>query len=572
MSWIFAYIGNTNTVQDGFRKIHGEHLYKYGGDNFYIAAGGNKNTCFAGTNNTNKKGFIVVGSGIDQSNPSFLNSKDWEASLENNFDVKKTDGHFVIVKWNNDIFEAVTDILGLRDIYLCRSEERIILSTKIEWFKNFTELEVDFSVFGSRWLLFNQISSESIFKGIRRITSGHKLIVNKSDLSITETKTEFMPREDSNINFDFFEKKLSGLTLFPLFDNKNLSLSLSGGMDSRVLLSFLLKNKSDNWDVHTFGPKDHPDRIIVERIVGDLKIKHKFLYLPLPSKDEIISDLKQYIGFSLVSQPASGIVQLNNYSYFFDKDYVIIDGGFGEIWRREFLNRLQFQGKKALKNLNASEIVKYLSVYRSNIFSVEIDKIMKEGCINQLERIISELPDFKEINIGNWLDLFALKIRLPNFYAHEQARLDNNILSYMPFSQHSLLNLLFSIPVKKRKNAGLFRHIVNNNNRKLTKYPLAKGDCTYPYGLSSIQSRLWSAIMRKTGKSYSDKRTVYFLNHISDFVLDTVHSRSVKEYSCYNYNYLKLISNEFYKGNQKYANELDWFLAFEVLRQIIYDS
>ncbi|MDZ7623677.1 MAG: hypothetical protein U5J96_04410 [Ignavibacteriaceae bacterium] len=50
--------------------------------------------------------------------------------------------------------------------------------------------------------------------------------------------------------------------------DKKISLSLSGGLDLRFLLSYLANKNSDFWDSHTFGDPNHPD----SKIASDLLI------------------------------------------------------------------------------------------------------------------------------------------------------------------------------------------------------------------------------------------------------------------------------------------------------------
>ena len=49
------------------------------------------------------------------------------------------------------------------------------------------------------------------------------------------------------------EKFESTLEQLLSFGDKRISLSLSGGLDSRLLLSYLLNKNSELWETHTFG-------------------------------------------------------------------------------------------------------------------------------------------------------------------------------------------------------------------------------------------------------------------------------------------------------------------------------
>ena len=66
----------------------------------------------------------------------------------------------------------------LNTLYACEPGH---FSTNVVWLSKLINLEKDFNEFSSRWLLFNQISDKSIFKGIHRIVAGKKVIINLSN-------------------------------------------------------------------------------------------------------------------------------------------------------------------------------------------------------------------------------------------------------------------------------------------------------------------------------------------------------------------------------------------------------
>ncbi len=148
---------------------------------------------------------------------------------------------------------------------------------------------------------------------------------------------------------------------------------------------------------------------------------------------------------------------MQNYSFLNDKSVVLIDGGFGEIWRREFFYKLFLQGKSALLERNITKIIPYLMLKRADIFTIEVFEQMMKGIEIQLNELFAKLPKIEIDSIGNWLDLFAIKTRLINYYSHEQSRLDNYLISVMPFIQPSLMKNLLNMPIHLRQNGKLFR-------------------------------------------------------------------------------------------------------------------
>ncbi|MCK9280797.1 MAG: hypothetical protein M0P71_09260 [Melioribacteraceae bacterium] len=577
MSWIFGAINASEDVSKIKSVLKEKSLFSFDSNNISILSGGNSETSFSENDIAQQKGWVSVGTGIieDSSNFSICNKEKWNSLLSRKeVDVKNIFGHYVIIKWDKKNLSIYTDQLGLRDIYISKNCSKIYFSTRIDWLTKFVEAKINFETFGSRWLLYNQISSESVLSNIKRLSAGESAKIDLINLTINYASNDFMPTisdTNSEISIDQFSERLDKLIQVPLSTNRKISLSLSGGMDSRVLLSSLIKNvKFDLWDSHTFGEEDHPDFTISKKIVDQFNFTHKGFNRKRQSPDIYIDELNDFCGETIVNNSASSIVHLNNYLMLRDwKEITIIDGGYGEMWRREFYNRLLIKGKVSVLERKYNKILPHLKLFKADIFSEEINAIMWKGCNNQLEAIFERLPDVEKIGVENWLDLFAFKARLPNYFGHEQSRIDAVVQTYMPFIQIPLLKDLYAIPINKKKNAKLFRQIIKNNSRELSKYWLAKGDITHPFAFTMIQSRLWSMANKKIRINQFHKNPrVEFLQYMGDYVYDILSLKCVKEAGFYDSRKIDKILTNFRTNPNAVVNELDWLLSFEIFRKV----
>ncbi|HAW07907.1 MAG TPA: hypothetical protein DCW42_01870 [Bacteroidetes bacterium] len=574
MSWIIGISGYIDKdLQETIKKLTPQPLYKIEQNNLFIVAGGNQQTCIMANNLSSEEQIIAIGVGLKKSGNEFdfLAKDDW-LNFTNEKQLNNLNGHFVIIKWDNNEIKIFTDKLGLRDIYVCKnSQNGILFSTRIDWLLKIINTKINFKEFGSRWLLFNQISSNSVFDGIERIGSGKSVFIDRKANIISINKKNWLPVfSEQNFSPDDFSNTLEQLIMFPLLHNQRISLSLSGGMDSRVILSFLLKNNYTNWYAHTFGDKNSPDSVVVNKIISDHNIHHEQIDLPFPDIYGCLKEIREYVSATIINSEASAIIQLRNYNTLAGRDEVIIDGGFGEIWRRDFFNRLLITGYKSLINKNTKEILPHMKYFRANIFNDEINNIMWQGSEEQLQNIFNELPRIEDIGAENWLDLFAIKTRLSNYYSYEQARLDSLLFGYMPFIQPSLLENIFNLKINHRKNGKLFKYLISKNFKDLTKYPLAKGQLTYPFWFNTLLSRIWKISAKKLKvKLYNDNRAEKLIQTLSPFILDSINSSSVKECEFYNYPRLLSLSNSLTKNEitNNEINELDWWLSFEIFRQ-----
>lgn len=566
MSWIFGYINKNNKLKVNFPsevKTNFLNNFKFHDIDIYIG-GNSKNLVF---NKNDNSGFIVSGIGIEKYNNSIkiLDKEDWNYSIR---DHQTLDGHFIIIEWDKDEIKIKTDNLGLRDIYIKETNEYIIFSTRIDWIAESGKIEIDFKEFGSRWLLFNQLSGKSIFKNIERITGGKQVKYNLGLSTLEYYDSFWLPDLNaSEMSNEEFTESLKSLINIENQSPNILSLGLSGGMDSRVLLSLLMKMDKTSWETYSFGLSNHPDSIISERISKDFGIKHFLLTDSIPNSINCLKLMEEYICQTSLNNPGSSILQLQFYQLLHN-NRIIVDGGFGEIWRREFFNRLLWKGKQSLVNHDVDSILSYLKIPRANIFTKEINDLMYLGCKEQLEELYQKIPSINEISVENWLDIFAIKTRLMNYYSHEQYRLDNLVTAYMPFAQISILNKLLSVPVKAKKNGRLFIDIIKNNCPQLTKYPRVKSNIAHPFWLNSVESRLWSLVRNKLSyKIFIDNRRNDLLHNLKEYIMDTLYSNEVKNNDIYDYEKIKNLTEGYFNGNPGLAEPLDWWLSFEILRK-----
>lgn len=580
MSWFLGGIGHFNQeFLSTIKQITPSPLMQTASDSMFLFAGGIPNTCkFKLDDSLRGKNWLQVGIGIFQKSPKrFLSNDDWNQIVANGEEEKmELDGHYVLLSWDLDRILFVTDKLGLRDFYYCSDARgNIFFSTRIDWLARLIPTEINFKEFGSRWLLFNQISQNSVLKNITRVIGGQSIKIDRKANKAFFTENNF---STSARHLDYqpnsFVDQLSELISFPLAANK-ISLSFSGGLDSRLLFSYLLGNKKRNWDAHTFGDENHPDAVIAKRICNDFDIPHRQIEIPQPSSDRFILELKDYVGQTVVNNCASSFLQLRNYYGLECGNQIVIDGGFGEIWRREFFNRLLFLGSKFILNGDIEKIIPHLRLHRADIFSEEVKRIMLEGSKKQLEIIFSELPLPDQIGLENWIDLFAAKTRIQNYYSHEQSRLDLILTSYMPFLQPSILDELSATPVSQRKNGKLFRMLIKKNAENLVKYSLVKGQMVVPFWMNTLQSRVWNLIRKKILRKSDDlgRRRKLFID-MTPLILDIFSSTSVKECNFYDHKKITTLIENLYKGNydERILNELDWWLSFELFRQQIEKS
>jgi asparagine synthetase B (glutamine-hydrolysing) len=572
MSWLFGIYGKRDSsIEKQFAKNN--PYFTFETENLLILTGGLRENIFFEKIDEDS-GWIVCGIGIqnEQSIPHFMDSIDWKKLLSVNARCdNELDGHFIVAKWNKYKLQFFNDKLGIRDLFFLQEKSFTSFSTRPDFFKYFNHnFEINFSQFSGDWNLSFPLSINSMFKEIKRLGHGGEAQILNGSVSIKNHPFNYILEQGNEP--DAFVKKLKNITTFPLLNGKRITLGLSGGMDSRVLLEMLLNAGNHDWQTHSIGSSELPDVKIAQQISDAKNIKYQSLNNLLPSSDNCLIHLKDCISQTGPLIPASGNLFYKYYENLFEQGWIIIDGAHGEIHRRESLNKILYFSKNAIAEKDSDSLYKIFSRYKSNIFNQETTVLMEKMAINQISNLFANMPEASEIGLENWLDLLMIKYSLPNLTGPSQSLLDSIAVEYMPFIQYHLMELSFKMQVKEKKNSKLFKEILNKSRHDLNSYPLVKNSTYYPYNAGSFTKRLILRAKRKMNYYYKDNSDVLLLDNMKDFAFDTINSISFNNYEYYDQKKISKNVEEYYAGNKSISGYLDWWLAFEIWRSIYFEK
>jgi len=573
MGFLFGYHGKKAEEAIDFTKsldIKPLHIIKK--DNFFIVFGGIPETCIV--NKEKESGWAVLGVGIllNDNSSKIMNKEDWQIILKsnNNEEInKKINGHYIIVKWKKNNLYFISDPLGMRNLYYYSKKGEKVFSTRLDWISKFKKsCAIDFETFGSSWLSYNNLSYNSLIKDIKGIGPGGKISI--IDGKLKAAREEWLPSFRKH-DFSELEKRLKNILNPEPFKDKVLTLGLSGGFDSRILLSILFttqpKTKKIPVDTFTVGEKGDPDVETAKRITKDLQIPHIHLEEQITYDASYLSGLKSYISQSNIVEPASTYQKLRYFSSKYFNDKIFIDGAMGGIARRDQLKRLIKFGYKGLKKGNVELIYKHIKFSRGDIFRDKYTEKMKIGTLMQIEVLLKNLPSVNDIGCETFADLLTIKTRPHNYSGVEQARLDNYLVSYIPFLQKDILDPIFSLDLYWKKNGRYFRKIIKEFRPELRNYPIVKGNNKLPFFIPTLMASEYVKLKNKLFPSFkNDYRTEFYIN-LKEHILKLIDSNDFKNFSPYNHTRIKNTINDFYAGSQSKVGELDWWYTFEIWRK-----
>ncbi len=571
MSWILAAVGREPLLHRTrrFASLHADVLYKDSHGAVYVAAGGVPETCLHGHFHAGNPfhAWLIAGVGIipTAGGCRFATAGDWQAVLARPAPQESSpEGHYVAVRWSEEAVECFTDRFGLRTLFLAGVSGGAVFSTRLQWVARLTRRSsVNFEELGSRWETFNPLSYESAVHGIVRLGPGGTAKIAPGSMALSHRPWSPPPPDSPGSPVEEILRRFVHPQVSP---PASLSLGLSGGLDSRAILSLLLPEKRA-FSLHLFGSEVDPDVTVSRRIAQKERLPQVFFPATVPPAGACLAMARDYAAQTLLVEPVSSIIRLQFYPVLQRQNKIVIDGGLGEIARRQYLRRLALLGGRSLRIGNYRLLVRHLRMRRAPIFNPEVRSVMEEGVVRQFGEAIECMPDPSEIGIGNFVDLLAVRYRFPNFAGPEQARMDEHVLSCMPFAQPSVVNAVFAAPIALRKNGKLLRRLIRTCTPRLARYPLAKAGATFPFSLPPLAGTVLAAVRRKVGRLPVDPTPADFLYVLSEFIQDTVRSARVRTYEPYDLPYLEDLVRRFYAGETSLARELDWWLTFELWRE-----
>lgn len=531
----------------------------------YALCGGFSGTLLFGDLPTGDKFFVAgIPTVDDGSRMKAAEEADFlEAFSRNEFSADSIGGHFAICLIRKDRVELFVDRLGIKTLYAAKIGKAVYFSTEIDVLSRVCGgFEVDPASFGSLWLLENKIAPTSVLKGVVRLGPGGKAVIKSGE--ITYSTEPFLPKfEDLNQN-EFVE--IADRLINAKLGDRECRLALSGGFDSRLILTLLLKNGIE-FDSFSIGESAHPDLTMATEIAGFMKLVHKQFHPENLESKDLIDSLETFCAKTLATASASEIAVKSIISKAIGHQTAIIDGAFGEISRRGFFEKIAILGKRAFSEKKSTKIFSIISVDAPDVFDADVAREMRTGAIAELDEYFETSPSTEDIGFATALDLFAVRTKAPNYNAFEQSRVDGFAFDYAPFQQPTFVDACLGLGISRRKNAELTKKIITDHFPDLTKFPLVKGGAVVPFRLNNFQSKILAKAKARFGTAFSSDLPDEFLNAIKEYVLDLFSSAKAVQSGLYDSKKLERIVHGFYSGEQKSASELDRVLALETFRR-----
>jgi len=395
-----------------------------------------------------------------------------------------------IIDKNNFEITVCNDLIGVYPVYYLKNNTGFYISNSIILLGVVSKCEFDEAGIIQRCLgpEFSNIGSRTILKDCKRLLPGEYLkfdpngnvLSKKYDNSLYQNISK--PDQNHDLHHDFW-KAFKNEVAYCLNDSKAVNIALSGGIDSRVVLGALSKDKDIN--CLTFGGEENYETKIAARLAKIKKADFKSfeqlnLYFPsfeilkkytfnteayyLPSWLEILENSKPEQKQSMLLGDLTTALTGRTITKFSSKKFRRANFIKYQVLNRNY--EFEQTSKESFENWKKSIIQSYEVWYHENRLLQFHLNISRKDLIEDLHSDLNELFDRIEMHKLPYQELFD---ELFTWYTHTHIPMAKQILicndaynSYCPSMSIQMLRRSSSIHPNLRLNfrfiKKLFRH------------------------------------------------------------------------------------------------------------------
>lgn len=475
-------------------------------------------------------------------------------------------GHYTCLIKKDEKLTLFNDALGFREYYEFAGKNYSIISTEARYIAELVGgLKINKNWLATAYHLTVQLDKECFVEGITRYCGADLLELTYSNGNLIRQKSSFpLPKYTPQKTEDVISEiiKLS----LPEIDGFEPVLSMSGGLDSRFLLSILKPEFSDLKAV-SMGLRDHPDNIYAAEICKAIGVEHK-LYdsMDFVSYPTVFDNFIDYVEGNKAHSPASEYLFMRLCDYIYKDGYIQIDAGWAEIGRLANFASIYYRAKYGIKSIDSSTLYKILKSSRPNIFNYDLEDELYQISLMKIEPIIKKYSLDISTDLWQRLDKFTIDYKISNNVSGKQSYNDNTSLCLSPFNQPIVNNGLIGLNPEIKRDGKLYKQLIDNNYPQLTKIPLVKNNHVIPFRFGTLASRLY---MKFTRGKYRCNYSVKFFELFGDEIRDYLYSQKTFDSPYYDKVQIRKIIDIANIENPKTCEDIDRLITFEILRRSI---
>lgn len=497
---------------------------------------------------------------------------------------------FVIVDLKKNKIVLVNDRYGLRPIYYKLNESSLIFASEIKAIletKNFKK-ELNYSAMADFFSFGFILGNKTFFKNIQLLPAASIAVYDK-ELSIKQYwNFNFNPDYSKTENefVDDLVKSFNKAVDVRINEKYRYGVSLSGGLDSRIIVGAINENKRKKFLSFSFGPVDCDEIKIARKVAKKAGTKFKLVNLnpddlsnrKLVEKVIYLTDGQDIISVSFLPYVFSIIRDdINIYFQGLAGD-LLLGGSYlnGNILKAENEDKLL----KILLKKNIFTEEEFKKLFSKNFYK-KIDKIDKKNLKGILKKIETD-------NMPNKWDIFFLEKYVCRFTIMGSVIDRNYCEEAVPTYDNNFIDLVLTIPPNFRYKHRIYRRFLKKLSPELAKIPynktMVRADAPiflwevgkiYQFGKEYLKKKI-TLITNK--KIEFKNRRVYvnfeewlrFNDNWKKIIEDLLLSSETKSRKIYNQEYIMRIIKEHQSGKYNHSQKLLYMISFESFLRLFF--
>lgn len=414
----------------------------------------------------NHSNVYAKGWAIDQNGKSYIDSDiaKYFSAVKSNDDFKelllKTNGHFAVILKLESLLLIAVD--RGRSIPLYFSNDKGIIKISDSGFsileEDLSESKYDAYAFDEYLAAGHVTGNRTLLNGVKQLGAGEMACLSNNGIEIFPY-FEFLPSKRIDGSFEVIQQRLIDIldndykALINELNGRTVVIPLSGGYDSRSIVTMFKRQGYQNVICYSFGKANNPDTLVSKRVADALGYKWLFIETTADLVDGFVNsdDFIKYVDFA-ANVSSFYIIQ----DYFAVKkmraeglvpdDAVFMPGHSGDtLGGSNFLEL--FSGSE-----NKQEMIDKLIAYRFNLNEVS------NTFIRTVRERLSEQYDVKSTP-AEWFDYWCMKEWNPKMFANGVRVYDYFGYQYfLPLWSKNLLEFFSNIPFELRLQKELYEN------------------------------------------------------------------------------------------------------------------
>ncbi len=480
-------------------------------------------------------------------------------------------GSFVVILFYDTGFKLFSDRHGIRKYFIYRDRKHFFISNSLSIISKKYNLEIDNEQVAVFSLTSHFFNGNTLFKNLETNKSAQYVKLSNGQFEI---KYYWSPREIKNRRIlkqttQFYANKWKQIinSYIDFLEPKNISLTLTGGNDSRLVLSALLSLKR-KFHSFTFGNPKSYDGVISSIIKDRIKLKHHFHHVENPTRywfenhaqdiieyghglinihrshrnDAIKSELEQEPNIEMI---ITGLVggEYFKETYF---DDVSIPKIFEVILKNPKVECIHILSKELIQKgvnidtINLEKVYEIIKVFLDNGKSLK-PKEMKfvytflfYGCSHHSQDSNVFAKNIKYVvNPFMDIDFIEIMINHSNWYGNKKSNFFNRFFHSEFFISitHYLASELSDIPYAK-KGSYTANDIVNNKMKYLIKrlsYLITNDRDTYPPNFP-MGEWLYHFCVDELERFLPKMKALHNYNHLANLLIQAKNKKTEKSW------------------------------------------